>query len=112
MDLRLTILSLFLFSSLTHAGLNFYISQQESFRVLGKNPLSLNSINTQLYALQISGLVAELAYVRDGSINDVAQHFVVPVPSHIHELCFVWVNADSKAVSFYMTCSFFNIFRH
>lgn len=42
--------------------------------------------------------MAELAYVRDGSINDVAQHFVVPVPSHIQELCFVWVNADSKAV--------------
>ncbi|EFX86645.1 hypothetical protein DAPPUDRAFT_307904 [Daphnia pulex] len=69
-----------LFLSLANAGLNFYISQQESFRVLG--------------------LVAELAYVRDGSINDVAQHFVVPVPSHIQELCFVWVNADSKAVKY------------
>ncbi|KAI9554138.1 hypothetical protein GHT06_019410 [Daphnia sinensis] len=65
---------------LAKAGLNFFISQQESFRVLG--------------------LVAELAYVRDGSINDVAQHFVVPVPSHIQELCFVWVNADSKAVKY------------
>ena len=45
--------------------------------------------------------MAELAYVRDGSINDVAQHFVVPVPSHIQELCFVWVNADSKAVCYF-----------
>ncbi len=46
-----------------------------------------------------AGLVAELAYVRDGSLNDVAQHFVVPVPSHIQELCFVWENADSRVVS-------------
>lgn len=46
------------------------------------------------------GLVAELAYVRDGNMNDVAQHFVVPVPSHIQELCFVWENADSRVVSY------------
>ena len=44
------------------------------------------------------GLIAELAYVRDGNINDVAQHFVVPVPPHIKELCFVWENLDQKVV--------------
>ncbi|XP_046452287.1 tyrosine-protein kinase RYK-like isoform X2 [Daphnia pulex] len=80
MGYNLIVFFFLLFFSLANAGLNFYISQQESFRVLG--------------------LVAELAYVRDGSINDVAQHFVVPVPSHIQELCFVWVNADSKAVKY------------
>ncbi len=57
------------------------------------------SLMVDAFLILLAGLVAELAYVRDGSINDVAQHFVVPVPAHIHELCFVWVNADPKSVS-------------
>lgn len=100
MGYNLIVFFFLLFLSLANAGLNFYISQQESFRVLGK---MLHQMNTNFLFINfntLAGLVAELAYVRDGSINDVAQHFVVPVPSHIQELCFVWVNADSKAVCF------------
>jgi len=68
------------FTSWSYAGLNFYISQQESLRVLG--------------------LEAEFAYVRDGNINDVAQQFQVPVPSHIDQLCFVWENVDQNLVKY------------
>jgi hypothetical protein len=101
MGYNLIVFFFLLFFSLANAGLNFYISQQESFRVLGKMKLHPTNTNFLLiYFNTLAGLVAELAYVRDGSINDVAQHFVVPVPSHIQELCFVWVNADSKAVNF------------
>jgi len=64
----------------SNGGLNFYISQQESLRVLG--------------------LDAEFAYVRDGIVSDVVQQFRVPVPSHIQHLCFVWENLDTNLVKY------------
>ena len=36
--------------------------------------------------------------MRDGQVSDVAQHFTVPVPPNIQELCFVWENVDAKNV--------------
>lgn len=66
-----------------HSGFNFYISLQEATRVLG--------------------LEAELAYVRDGRVSDVAQHFTVPVPATINELCFVWVNHEPKTVRYWIS---------
>jgi len=53
-------------------------------------------------------LEAEFAYIRDGSINDVAQQFRVPVPSHIHQLCFVWENIDPNLVSQDFSSAFFD----
>ena len=52
-----------------------------------------------LFPFLFAGLEAELAYVRDGRVSDVAQHFTVPVPATINELCFVWVNHEPKTVS-------------
>ena len=52
-----------------------------------------------VFLLFLQGLIGELAYIRDGSVNDVAQRSVIPVPSHIQELCFVWENSGQKSVS-------------
>jgi len=84
--------------SSVQSAVNFYISHHEASRVLGnkhfyhwkEEPYYLSKFNL--------GLQAELAYVRDGHVSDVAQHFTVPVPPNIQELCFVWENSDTKNV--------------
>lgn len=115
MNWKIVLLALFPFFSLSNAGgLNFYISQQESYRVLGNcyfyTPSYFLYVLIFKIAFRFLGLTAELAYVRDGSINDVAQHFVIPVPQHIQELCFVWENADLKVVKDFKQLILLNTF--
>lgn len=50
--------------------------------------------------LCISGLQAELFYVREGMVNEYAIKFVVPVPAQIHKLHFTWENLAGRPVSF------------
>ncbi|KAL3290181.1 hypothetical protein HHI36_023541 [Cryptolaemus montrouzieri] len=56
----------------SHGYLNLYLNLREVQRLLG--------------------LEAELYYVRDGSVNQYALNFVVPVPSKIDSLQFTWEN--------------------
>lgn len=46
----------------------------------------------------LSGLTAELFYVRDGQINFYALNFVVPVPATIGELHFTWQSLTRRPV--------------
>lgn len=43
-----------------------------------------------LLAILLSGLEAELYYVREGVVNTYAMNFVVPVPANIADLEFSW----------------------
>lgn len=43
-----------------------------------------------LVAILLSGLEAELYYVREGVVNTYAMNFVVPVPANIADLEFSW----------------------
>ena len=47
----------------------------------------------------LTGLSAELYYVREGVINEYALNFVVPVPANIHDLFFTWQALDDKPVT-------------
>lgn len=47
----------------------------------------------------VSGLQAELFYVREGVINEYAIKFVVPVPAQVHKLHFTWENLAGRPVS-------------
>lgn len=48
----------------------------------------------------VTGLQAELFYVREGVINEYAIKFVVPVPAQVHKLHFTWENLAGRPVSF------------
>jgi len=49
----------------------------------------------------ISGLDGELFYVREGTVNEYAMKFVVPVPALIQKLHFTWENLAGRPVSSY-----------
>ncbi|KYN50669.1 Tyrosine-protein kinase Dnt, partial [Trachymyrmex septentrionalis] len=46
----------------------------------------------------ISGLDGELFYVREGTVNEYAMKFVVPVPALIQKLHFTWENLAGRPV--------------
>lgn len=48
----------------------------------------------------VSGLKAELYYVREGVINEYAMKFVVLVSAQVHKLHFTWENLAGRPVSF------------
>jgi RYK receptor-like tyrosine kinase len=47
----------------------------------------------------IAGLEAELFYVREGTINNYAMQFVVPVPQTVEDLKFTWQSLTENPVS-------------
>lgn len=47
----------------------------------------------------VTGLSAELFYVREGITNEYALNFVVPVPAHIDSLHFTWQSLTGRPVS-------------
>jgi RYK receptor-like tyrosine kinase len=47
----------------------------------------------------LTGLSAELFYVRDGVVNTYAMNFVVPVPANVTELEFSWQSVARQPVS-------------
>lgn len=49
--------------------------------------------------LCVSGLQAELFYVREGVVNEYAMKFVVPIPAQLQKLHFTWENVDTHPVS-------------
>lgn len=50
----------------------------------------------------LSGLEAELYYVREGVVNTYAMNFVVPVPANIADLEFSWQSLVGHPVRIYM----------
>lgn len=46
----------------------------------------------------ISGLSAELYYVRDGQVNEYALHFTVPVPANVKDIAFTWQSLAGRPV--------------
>lgn len=51
------------------------------------------------FALSLSGLDAELFYVRHGIVNNFALSFVVPVPEQVDDLTFSWQSLVDVPVS-------------
>lgn len=51
------------------------------------------------FIFYVTGLQAELFYVREGVINEYAIKFVVPVPAQVHKLHFTWENLAGRPVS-------------
>lgn len=47
----------------------------------------------------VTGLEAELFYVREGVVNTYAMNFVVPVPANIADLEFSWQSLAGHPVS-------------
>lgn len=47
----------------------------------------------------MSGLKAELFYVREGVVNEYAMSWRVPVAADVHALHFTWRNTDNSPVS-------------
>lgn len=48
----------------------------------------------------LSGLSAELYYVRDGQVNEYALHFTVPVPATVQDISFTWQALNGKPLPY------------
>ncbi|KYM97289.1 Tyrosine-protein kinase Dnt [Cyphomyrmex costatus] len=62
--------------------------------------LSSDFLLNERYTLCISGLDGELFYVREGTVNEYAMKFVVPVPAIIQKLHFTWENLAGRPKAF------------